>query len=252
MKLPIVAGNWKMNTTLSEAISLISRLRSRLEDIDNVEKIICPPFTALRDASEILGGSSCKIGAQNLYFEGKGAFTGEISASMIKDLCEFVIIGHSERRQLFGENDTTINKKIRAAIEVDLTPILCVGEQLGDRKSGLAKDIVRNQIKSCLAGISEDVVIAYEPIWAIGTGLAADPAQIEDMAVEIKKVLKSLHPGNQQTRPIIYGGSVTPSNVSAFMQNEHIDGALVGSASLIVDDFVDIVEKAQDAKSKSE
>ena len=174
MRVPMIAGNWKMNTTVSEAVVLVSEMRYELDEIDNIDKVICPPFISLALIGGLIKGSSIKLGAQNMYFEEKGAYTGEISPLMLANLCEFVIIGHSERRQYFNETDEMVNKKIRTALRIGLKPILCIGERLEDNEAGRTEKVVTNQLESSLAGINQlnGLTLAYEPIWAIGTGKA--------------------------------------------------------------------------------
>ena len=175
MRLPMIAGNWKMNTTLSEAVQLVSEMRGKLDYIDGVVKVVCPPFISLAAVRELIKGTSIKLGAQNLYFVKKGAYTGEISPLMLADLCELVIIGHSERRQYFNETNDIVNKKIVAALEVGLKPILCIGERLEENEAGKTKEVVTLQLKGALAGVTrpKSLIVAYEPVWAIGTGKAA-------------------------------------------------------------------------------
>ena len=177
MRIPMIAGNWKMNTTISEAVKLVSEMRTELDEVDNVDKIACPPFVSLGAVKELIKGSSIKLGAQNLYFEEKGAYTGEISPLMLAGLCEFVIIGHSERRQYFNETGKIVNKKVKAALKINLKPILCVGERLEENEAGRTELVITGQLRSSLTGIAslDGVTIAYEPIWAIGTGKAASP-----------------------------------------------------------------------------
>jgi triosephosphate isomerase len=243
----MIAGNWKMNTTVNEAIELVNNIRPGLDEIDNVDKVICPPFISLNTVSELIKGSSLKLGAQNLYFEEKGAFTGEISSLMLADLCEFVIIGHSERRQYFNETGEIINKKIRAAMRSGLKPILCVGEKLEENEAGRTEEIVTEQLRSSLAGINnlDGLILAYEPIWAIGTGRAATGKQAnETIAIIRNNIAKLYNTSTSQDICILYGGSVNAVNVTEFVSQTDIDGALVGGASLKADQFVSITKQA--------
>ena len=246
MRVPMIAGNWKMNTTVNEAVELINEMRQGFEAVDNVDKVICPPFVSLAAIGELIKESSVKLGAQNIYFKEKGAYTGEISPLMLADLCEFVIIGHSERRQYFNENGEIVNKKVRAALAVKLKPILCIGERLEENEAGRMEEIVTGQLESSLAGIAHfsDLTIAYEPIWAIGTGKAATGEQANETIALIRhKIAKLYDQEIAQGLRIIYGGSVTAANASEFMQQPEIDGALVGGASLKADQFLSIVKQ---------
>jgi len=251
MRVPMIAGNWKMNTTLSEAVGLVNKMLHELDEIGNVEKVLCPPFVSLPAVGELIKGSSIKLGAQNLYFEEKGAYTGEISPLMLANLCEFVIIGHSERRQYFNETGEVVNKKVMAALKVGLKPILCVGERLEENEAGRTKEVVTGQVKSSLAGINDinGLTIAYEPIWAIGTGRAATGEQANETIGLIRRAISKLY-GERvvQDLRILYGGSVTADNATEFMQQSDIDGALVGGASLKADQFLSIVRQTSETK----
>ena len=247
MRTPMIAGNWKMNTTVGEAIELVSKMRSGLDEIANVEKVICPPFVSLAAVNELIKGSSIKLGAQNLYFEEKGAYTGEISPLMLAELCEFVIIGHSERRQYFAESGDIVNRKVKAALKANLKPILCVGEKLEENEAGKTEEVIAGQLRSSLAGIDslDAVTVAYEPIWAIGTGRAATGQQANDTIGFIRRSIAGL--GTEEAAGkmrILYGGSVTADNATEFIKQPEIDGALVGGASLKVDQFLSIVTQA--------
>ena len=246
MRVPLIAGNWKMHTTVGEAIELVNKMRSELDEIDNVDKVLCPPFVSLAAIRELIKESSIKLGAQNIYFEEKGAYTGEISPLMIADLCEFVIIGHSERRQHFGEIGEVVNKKIRAALAVRLKPILCLGERLEEKEAGRTREVITEQLGSSLSGIDnlDGLIIAYEPIWAIGTGRAATGKQANETISFIRYNTAKLYGKEiaQDTR-ILYGGSVTADNASEFISQPEIDGALVGGASLKADQFLSIVKQ---------
>jgi triosephosphate isomerase len=249
MRTPMIAGNWKMNTTVSEAVELVSKMRSRLDEIANVEKVVCPPFVSLAAVNELIKGGSIKLGAQNLYFEEKGAYTGEISPLMLAELCEFVIIGHSERRQYFGESGDIVNRKVKAALKANLKPILCVGEKLEENEAGKTEQVIAEQLRSSLAGIDslDTVTVAYEPIWAIGTGRAATGRQANDTIGFIRRSIAGL--GTEEAAEkmrILYGGSVTADNATQFIKQPEIDGALVGGASLKADQFLSIVTQARE------
>ena len=246
MRLPFIAANWKMNTTVTEATRLVHEMLDRLDKIAGVEKVLCPPFISLVAIQELLKGSSVKLGAQNMHFEVKGAFTGEISAVMLTGLCEFVILGHSERRQYFGETDELINKKILAVLRNGLKPIFCVGEKLEENEAGKTKEIIARQMSQGLSNVkpTPDIVIAYEPIWAIGTGRAASGEQAAATIKFIRNMLSKLWNVNAaRDLRILYGGSVTSSNIGEFISQPEIDGALVGGASLKAEEFVSIVEQ---------
>lgn len=251
MRVPIIAGNWKMNTTVGEAVDLVKAMRDELDKVGNVDKVICPPFISLAPVKELIGGSSIKLGAQNLFFAEKGAYTGEISPSMIADLCEFVIIGHSERRQYFNETGEIVNKKIVAALKAGLKPILCIGERLEENEAGKTKEVVTGQLNQSLAGIENinGLIIAYEPIWAIGTGKAATGKQANETISLIRHhVSKSYSNEVAQDMRILYGGSVNGANATEFMQQSDIDGALVGGASLKATEFLSIVTQTSAIK----
>jgi triosephosphate isomerase len=246
MRVPIIAGNWKMNTTVREAAELVSEMRPLLDRIQKIEKVICPPFVSLSAVRALIIDSSIKLGAQNVYFEEKGAYTGEISPLMLADLCEFVIIGHSERRQYFHETGEIVNKKIRTAMRVGLKPILCIGERLEENESGMTEKVLTEQIGSSLAGVdySGDLIIAYEPVWAIGTGRSATGKQANETIGFIRTEIAKLY-SKEMARDlrILYGGSVTADNIAELVQQTDIDGALVGGASLKANEFVSIVEQ---------
>ncbi len=251
MRVPMIAGNWKMNTTVTEAIQLVKEMLRGLDETGNVDKIICPPFVSLDVVRELITGSTIKLGAQNLYFEEKGAYTGEVSPLMLAELCEFVILGHSERRQYFHETDDIVNKKIRAAQKVGLKPILCVGERLEENDAGKTEQVVTNQLRLSLAGISvlDDLIVAYEPIWAIGTGRAATGKQANETIGLIRRNLAKL--SSEKTAQgvrILYGGSVTADNIAEFIKQSEIDGALVGGASLKASQFLGIVKQTSEIK----
>jgi len=252
MRRPLIAGNWKMNTRLEEAENLVRAMLAELDSIDGVEKVLCPPFISLAAIKEIINGTSVKLGAQNMHFEDRGAYTGEISPLMLIDLCDFVILGHSERRQYFAETDEIINKKVKKALEFGLKPILCVGESLEDNESGKAEQIIARQVKAGLAGVSptSQLVIAYEPVWAIGTGKAATGKQANTTISLIRSIVANLwDKKTAQAVRLLYGGSVTSSNIAEFIAEPEIDGALVGGASLKANEFVSIVHQTANIKS---
>ncbi len=246
-RTPIVAANWKMHTTVSTAAELLDALRQRIEGVKGVEKVVCPPFVFLPLAREALAGSSIKVGAQNVFWEEKGAFTGEISPPMLADLCEYVIIGHSERRKYFGETDETVNRRLKAALAQGLRPIFCVGETAEEREGARTEEVLLRQVRQGLAGIEMPVgfVVAYEPVWAIGTGVPATGEMANDTIGLIRRELASLY-GRElaQAARIQYGGSVDGENIGEFMAQPEIDGALVGGASLKADVFAAIVTEA--------
>ncbi|HXF84607.1 MAG TPA: triose-phosphate isomerase [Anaerolineales bacterium] len=250
MRTPFVAGNWKMNKTAAEARELASALIPELSRIAGVEKVLCPPFTSLPALSEMLSGVDIGLGAQNMHWEEKGAFTGEVAPGMVKEFCRYVIIGHSERRTYFGETDETVNRKLRAAIRFDLIPIVCVGETLDQYESGLTSQVVRRQIKLGFADIdsalARRVVVAYEPVWAIGTGKASSGENANYVVAQIIRPALSDLFGEEcaQSIRVLYGGSVTASNASEFFSQPEIDGALVGGASLKADEFIGITKAA--------
>jgi len=251
MRVPMIAGNWKMNTTVAEAVELVNEMRKGLDEIKGVEKVVCPPFVSLAAIKELIKGSSIKLGAQNLYFEEKGAYTGEVSPLMLAGLCEFVIIGHSERRQYFGETDEIVNKKIKAALKAGLKPILCIGERLEENEAGKTAEVVTGQLKSSLAGTDypSGFIIAYEPVWAIGTGKAATGKQANETIGLIRRNISEMY-GEQAAQDvrILYGGSVTAANTAEFMQQSEIDGALVGGASLRANEFLSIVRQTAEIR----
>jgi triosephosphate isomerase len=253
MRIPFIAGNWKMNTTASEAERLVLELLERLDRIEGVEKVLCPPFVSLVAISMMLQSSSIKLGAQNMYFEARGAYTGEISPLMLRELCEFVILGHSERRWHFGETDEIVNKKVKAALANKLKPILCVGERLEENEAGKTEEVVSRQVTAALNGMEpvRDLVVAYEPVWAIGTGKAASGKQAGATIQFIRDVVAKLwNKSIAQDLRILYGGSVTGTNIAEFISHPEIDGALVGGASLKAEEFVGIVEKTAEIKRR--
>ncbi len=245
MRTPIIAGNWKMNTTVAEALDLVKALLPRLEAVGGVERVLCPPFISLEPLRQALGNSAVQLGAQDLFWEDKGAYTGEISPVMLAPLCHYDIIGHSERRQYFGETNETVNKKIVAALKHNLKPIVCVGENLAQREAGLTAGFVAEQVREGFAGVPslERVVVAYEPIWAIGTGRAATGAMANEVTALIRQTLAEMFGAQAAAEVRIqYGGSVTAANIAEFIAQPDIDGGLVGGASLDVASFAGIAK----------
>ena len=247
MRSIVIVGNWKMNTSIGEAGDLVERMKPDLDAIEGAGKVVCPPFVALSRVRDILSGTSIAVGAQNLYHENHGAFTGEVSPSMLSGLCEYVIIGHSERRQHFGENDAIVGRKVKAALDIGLKPIMCVGEQLEEREEGLAAAIVEQQLQLGLARVETagSLLVAYEPVWAIGTGRAATPEDAQAMMSHIRRLLARRFGSHAAVDiPLLYGGSVNQDNVASYVHEDDIDGALVGGASLNADSFVQLVRNA--------
>lgn len=250
MRTPFVAGNWKMNKTVAEARELVSVMGKELRNVKNVEKVLCPPFMSLVAVANLVGGTDMGLGAQNMHWEDKGAFTGETSPSMVKEFCKYVILGHSERRIYFGETDETVNKKVLAAQKHGLTPIVCVGETLAENEAGLTAEVVRRQtlagLKDVDAGFAPQLVVAYEPVWAIGTGRASSAENAEAVHRDVvRTALKDLFGAETAAAiRILYGGSVTAANAAEFFGQPDIDGALVGGASLKSDEFIAIAKAA--------
>ena len=250
---PVVAGNWKINTTLTEAADLAAEVRDGLGSGSDVALVLCPPFVYLNTVRDAVAGSSIKVGAQNMHFEASGAFTGEIAPSMLQGICDYVILGHSERRQLFGETDELVNRKVKAAFQHGLLPILCVGETLEQREAGQAGEVVGQQLSAALSDVVDitGLVVAYEPVWAIGTGLAATPEiAAEIMGGPLLETLRSLFGRAADDVPLLYGGSVNPGNVDTFAQQSCIHGALVGGASLQASQFLEIAKAIAGAKAR--
>jgi triosephosphate isomerase len=250
-RTPLIAGNWKMNTNLEEAVTLIKTMQPQLNKVQGVEKVLCPPFISLNAARAIIKGSTVKLGAQNMFYQDKGAFTGEISPLMLEGLCEYVILGHSERRQYFGETDDLINKKVKAAVQHALKPILCVGETSEENETGQTREVIGKQVIACSDRLyyMSGMVIAYEPLWAIGTGKNASGEEAQRIINFIRQFISRMHgTGIANTVRILYGGSVSAANIGEFMSKPDIDGALVGGASLKADDFVSIVKQASNIK----
>lgn len=251
MRKPLVAGNWKMNKTVEQARSLVQEMLPGLQRVNEVERVICPPFTSLMALSTALTGSGVGLGAQSMHWEASGAFTGEVAPQMVKEFCQYVIIGHSERRQYFAETDETVNKKVKAALAIGLTPIVCVGESLSQYEAGETKALVNHQVSEGFKGIDAaealKIVVAYEPIWAIGTGKAATSEGANAVLRDaIRPAMAKLWgDSTAQAIRILYGGSVNAANAAEYFHQSDIDGALVGGASLKVADFTAIVEAAR-------
>lgn len=250
MRKPFVAGNWKMNKLAGQAKILVEEMLPGLQSVHAVESVLCPPFLSLMLVSELVANTGIGVGAQNLFWETSGAYTGEVSPEMVREFCDYVILGHSERRAYFGETDQTLNKRVLAALKVGLTPIVCVGETLSENEAGLTADVIHRQVVEGLANLTaeqgEKLVVAYEPVWAIGTGRAASgPVANAVLADIIRPTLADLF-GDEvaQGIRILYGGSVTSANAAEFFGQPEIDGALVGGASLKPVDFVAIVQAA--------
>lgn len=247
MRKPMMAGNWKMNMTPAEAVTLARAIAERVAGYDNVDGVVCPPFVALPAVQGVLGDSPVRIGAQNVHWEASGAYTGEVSAPMLVGLVDYVIIGHSERRQFFHESDADVNKKIKAALKQNLVPIVCVGESLAQNEAGETQDFVSGQVRAALEGLSagevESLIIAYEPIWAIGTGRAATAQQAEEICSGVVRgALRDLY-GEEvaESTRILYGGSTKPGNIKEIMEQPNIDGALIGGASIDAQSYADMV-----------
>ncbi|HEX7047151.1 MAG TPA: triose-phosphate isomerase [Gammaproteobacteria bacterium] len=250
MRTPLVAGNWKMNGSRESSAELLGALVRGLEDGVAAEVLVCPPFVYLADAQRLLRGNEILLGAQSLCAEESGAFTGEVSASMLQDFdCTHVIVGHSERRALYGEDDALVVRKFMAAIKTGLVPVLCVGETLEEREQGIALDVIRRQIKAVLAAAGIEAftqaVVAYEPVWAIGTGKTASPEQAQEMHREIRSILAAENATIADSLRILYGGSVKASNAAELFAMPDIDGGLVGGASLDAEQFLSIVRAAK-------
>ena len=250
MRKKFIAGNWKMNKTLAETRVLLDGLAPLLSPVDTVDRAVCPPYSALQLAAEMLAGTGISVGAQNMHWEESGAFTGELSPTMIAEICQYVIIGHSERRQYFGESDASVNLKVKAALEHGIIPIVCIGESLEENQAGLTGEIVSRQVMQGLTDLSPEqgssLVVAYEPIWAIGTGLAATPEDANKIhRDEVRAALIELFGvDTAQKIQILYGGSVKPENADGFFAQSDIDGALVGGASLKAEVFAEIARIA--------
>ncbi len=250
MRKPIIAGNWKMNKTVAEAKSLAEGIKIDLSECTSVDVILCPPFTALKTVSDSISGTQIKLGAQNMNAELAGAFTGEVSPEMLRDVyCHYVILGHSERRALFGETDAIVNAKVKSALKNNLLPIVCVGETLEERDAGKVEEVVERQVRESLADLSADemkkAIIAYEPVWAIGTGRTATPEQAQEVHALIRKILADIFDdGTAQAVRIQYGGSMKPGNAGELLAQPDIDGGLIGGAALDPHSFIQIVKAA--------
>jgi len=247
MRRAFIAGNWKMNLEKGSAVGLAKALVDGTKNITDRDILICPSFPLLPIVNDVVSGSNVWLGAQNMYYEKKGAFTGEVSADMLKSVgCEWVILGHSERRHVFHEDDSLINKKVKSAIEQGLKPILCVGELLEERESGKTEEVVKRQVVEGLKEVSPEdtakITIAYEPVWAIGTGKTATPEDADSIHLFIRDILRDLYNSKvSENMRILYGGSVKPENIDSLMAKDNIDGALVGGASLKADSFLRII-----------
>ena len=247
----MVAGNWKMNSTVKEAIELSKSVKEAVEGIKGGYFVLAPPFTALQTVYEVIKDSKVMLAAQNMFYEDKGAYTGEISAAMLKDIgCAYVIVGHSERRKYFGETDEWVNSKVKKGLSAGLNPVICVGETDIEREKGITEFVVGIQIKKALNGIDklDNIVVAYEPVWAIGTGKNATPVEAQDVHRFIRNILAGLYGDASKSVKILYGGSVTSENISSLIEMEDIDGALVGGASLKKEEFAGIIKKVSEKR----
>jgi len=247
----VVVGNWKMNTTVAEAVALAAAVRDGAASASGVELVLCPPFVSLAAVSDAVKGSAVKVGAQNMHFEDSGAFTGEVSPGMLQGLCDYVIVGHSERRQMFAETDETVNNKVKAAQAAGLKPIMCVGETLEEREAGKASDIISGQVRAGLEGITDTsgLIVAYEPIWAIGTGRSATPeTAAEIMGGAILETLRSLFPASADNISLLYGGSMNAGNAGDYAAQSCIHGGLVGGAALQAESFLQVAAAIAAAK----
>ena len=251
MSISMIVGNWKMNTTVADGEALAVGILSELPHGTGVEMVLCPPYVSLASIAETLKDSDISIGAQNLYHESNGAYTGEISAAMLQQICRYAIVGHSERRSIFGETDEAVNLKVRAALGAGITPILCIGESLDERNGGDAESVVESQVRVGLEGVEvgAGIVVAYEPVWAIGTGQSASPEIAQAMMAHIRETLADI--GGEDAAaavPLLYGGSVNAGNIAGYLSQPDINGALVGGASLDASSFVEIVKVAAEAE----
>ena len=251
MFISMIVGNWKMNTTIAEGEALAAEILSGLAHVTGVEVVLCPPFVSLVSVAGALGDIDISIGAQNLYHEANGAYTGEISAGMLGGICQYALVGHSERRSIFGETDEAVNLKVRAALGVDMTPILCIGESLDEREGGSAENVVESQLRAGLDGVEvgPGIAVAYEPVWAIGTGQSASPEIAQAMMAHIRGTLANIGGEDAASAvPLLYGGSVNAGNIAGYLSQRDINGALVGGASLDAGSFVEIVKVAAAAR----
>ena len=247
MDISMIVGNWKMNTTVAEGVKLATDIARDLAHDTGVEVVVCPPFVSLASVRLALKDSDISIGVQNLYHEASGAYTGEVSADMLIDISQYAILGHSERRSIFGETDAAVNLKVRAALGAGITPIMCVGENLEEREAGGAESVVESQVQAGLkdVNIAAGIVVAYEPVWAIGTGQSASPEIAQAMMAHIRRTLAAMGGGEASAGvPLLYGGSVNAGNIGGFISQPDINGALVGGASLDAESFVEIVRVA--------
>ncbi|MBR5947014.1 triose-phosphate isomerase [bacterium] len=248
MRTPVIAGNWKMNKTVAEAVALASEIKEKVAGVENVKIIVCPVFTAVKSVADVLKGTNVKVGAQDMYWETSGAYTGEVSGEMLMEAgAEYVIIGHSERRQYFGETNETVNKKLKKALSIGLKPIVCIGETLADREAGTTEAVVGKQVKEGFVGLTADemkgTIIAYEPVWAIGTGKTATAEQAEAVHAFVRNLIAQLWDKETADAVIIqYGGSMKPENVASLLAQPDIDGGLIGGAALKADSFEKLVK----------
>ena len=248
MRTPVIAGNWKMNKTVAEAVALASEIKEKVAGVENVKIIVCPVFTAVKSVADVLKGTNVKVGAQDMYWETSGAFTGEVSGEMLLEAgAEYVIIGHSERRQYFGETNETVNKKLKKALSIGLKPIVCIGETLADRESGNTEAVVEKQVREGFVGLTAEemkgTIIAYEPVWAIGTGKTATAEQAEAVHAFVRNLVSQLWDKETADAVVIqYGGSMKPENVASLLAQPDIDGGLIGGAALKADSFEKLVK----------
>ncbi|MBO7435904.1 triose-phosphate isomerase [bacterium] len=248
MRTPVIAGNWKMNKTVAEAVALASEIKEKVAGVENVKIIVCPVFTAVKSVADVLKGTNVKVGAQDMYWETSGAFTGEVSGEMLKEAgAEYVIIGHSERRQYFGETNETVNKKLKKALSIGLKPIVCIGETLADREAGNTEAVVEKQVREGFVGLTAEemkgTIIAYEPVWAIGTGKTATADQAEAVHAFVRNLVSQLWDKETADAVVIqYGGSMKPENVASLLAQPDIDGGLIGGAALKADSFEKLVK----------
>ena len=248
MRTPVIAGNWKMNKTVAEAVALASEIKEKVAGVENVKIIVCPVFTAVKSVADVLKGTNVKVGAQDMYWETSGAFTGEVSGEMLLEAgAEYVIIGHSERRQYFGETNETVNKKLKKALSIGLKPIVCIGETLADRESGATEAVVEKQVREGFVGLTAEemkgTIIAYEPVWAIGTGKTATAEQAEAVHAFVRNLVAQLWDKETADAVVIqYGGSMKPENVASLLAQPDIDGGLIGGAALKADSFEKLVK----------
>jgi len=255
-RVPIIAGNWKMNKTVSEARSLVEAIKEGMGGVSHCQVVLAPPFTALYPVAEIVRNTRLILAAQNAHWEPQGAFTGEIGIPMLQDIgCDMVILGHSERRQHFGETDATVNRRLHAALNSGLQPIVCIGESLGERESGNHYGIITQQLAGGLDGLTRQgllrIILAYEPVWAIGTGRTASPETAQEMHAHIRRQLSGKFGDEAREVRILYGGSVKPNNIASLMQQPDVDGALVGGACLEAGSFLDIIHYQSETRRKT-